>query len=89
MHYLVNWLWRGGLAGYAILGQLLLGYLHFVVAVPYLLLVLLPIPLLVPAAFVPGRLRWSRRLFLICQVGGATAQMILRGLIDLWLPLRI
>lgn len=80
---------RGLLAGYAVLSQLGLLYLHFVVAAPYLLLVVLPIPLLAPVVLLPVRFRWSRRLFLICQVGGASVQMLLRALLDLWLPLRI
>ena len=86
---LVYWSLRLALIGYACGMQAGLAVLHFVVAVPYLSLLVLPIPVLAPVAFTGDALRGTRRLYLCLQIGGVTVQMALRLALDLWLPVRI
>ena len=71
------------LLGYGLLCQALLGLAHFVYAVPYLALLVVPIPVLLPLWLVSGRLRTA---YLYLQLFGLSVQMVVRVLLDLWLP---
>lgn len=84
------WLPRLLLIGYAVACQICLAILHFVVAAPYLTLVLLPIPVLAPLVTIADEtMPATRRLYLFLQLAGVTGQMALRVMLDLWLPVRL
>jgi hypothetical protein len=79
------------LALYLAAFQIGLAWVLFVLAVPYLYLTLLPIPVLLPLAIAAriGSLRRVLLVYLWLQIAGVTVQMVLRILLDLWLPVRI
>lgn len=83
------WLARLALWGYGLAFQAALAILHFVVSVPYLGLMLLPIPVLAPYPLYAGRFPRLWRVYLCLQLLGITVQMTGRVLLDLWVPVRI
>lgn len=82
--WLLSWFYLGGLL-------FVLAFFLFIESVPYISLIVLPIPLLAPA-YLMDRLyawRWSARVYVLLAFLGTAALLGGRVWLDLWYPMDI